>query len=102
MDSMNPFEEAGFRDPLLGAEVFRLLDIGDAILSDSIEVTKLKEVGEFVSHFHDGAYVLQKALRRNPGMKPLDAALGFVKLRKEYMDVNKKKQELEKELSFYE
>lgn len=100
----NSFLDAGFQDPLVGAEIFKLLDVGEATFKDAQEFMKLKEIGEFLGNFQDAPFVVDRALRRNPGgkVKALDAVLSFVKLRKDYMGTQDKLKTLEKELSFYE
>lgn len=104
MQSENPFSDIGFRDPMLGAEIFTLLKVSDSTLKDPSQVTKLQEIAGFLNGYEDAGFVVERALRKNPskGMNEIDAILSFVKLHKERASTKEKLALVERELSYYE
>jgi hypothetical protein len=97
-------DQAGFTDPIQGAEIMRLLDVTPATFKDIIELSKVQEVAGFFGQFSDASFIVQSTLsrKRNPSITNIDHMFNYVKLRKELMQTDDRRERLRKELSFFE
>lgn len=93
----------GFSDVMVGAELYRTLNVGAGELMSPVQTEKLKEIAEYLNGHPDPLFEIGHLSRanKNPQMSNLDFFTSYVKLSKEKSQIENKLKELNKELSHY-
>lgn len=92
----------GFKDVLVGTELFRALDITSKELSSTIQVGKIKEIASFLNDHQDPMFVIGR-IRHNKGTMPnLDYLASYVKLHKTKTELQGQLEKIDKDLKFYD
>lgn len=92
----------GFKDVLVGTELFRALDITGRELSSPIQVEKIKEIAGYLNEHQDPMFVIGR-IRNNKGTMPnLDYLASYVKLNKTRSELQGQLERVDKDLKFYD
>lgn len=92
----------GFKDVLVGTELFRALDITQKELMSPIQMDKIKEIAGYLNEHQDPMFVIGR-IRNNKGTMPnLDYLTSYVKLNKQKGELSRQLEQVEKDIKFYE
>ncbi len=97
----NPFSDVGFKDELVGAELFKTVNAGFSPILPG-DFSKLRDIAEYLNEHPDPVGVINKAkYKKSSSMTPLDFIHSYVSLDKERMMHAQKVSEYEKQLKYY-
>ena len=99
---MSEFTDNGFNDVMVGAELFRNLQIGQAELLDPQKVSLLKEVSGFLNEHPDPMFLIGSLSRSRGSLEPLEHFASFVHLSRQKEQAQEQVDKLNKELKFYD
>lgn len=102
--STTPLSDAGFSDPVRGAELFAMLGATIDDLRDPVTHAKIAEIASFTSMGPEAHALVMRVLMKGgvKGYPALDKAFQYAKLQKERMALKTKLGSIEKDLSIYE
>lgn len=96
------FIENGFKDVLVGSELFRALNVGQGELKSPVQTQKIQEIAEYLNSHPDPMFVIGRVKNNKGTMSNLDFLTSYVKLSKEKTMAQEKMVQLDKDLKFYE
>lgn len=90
-------------DPLIGAHLFKTLQVSLEEMTDNNISNKMKDIVDFVSQLPDPLFVIDSVPARNRGgkMSNLDFLYTFVQLNKQRDEAQQRLSEIDKQLEFY-
>lgn len=94
---------SAFNDVLVGAEVYKMLDLGLEDMATPEDKDLLLEIADFTNKFEDGASMLKRVLHKKPfGESSLKYATKYIKMQYERVELKKRLSSLEDEISMFE
>jgi len=97
------FSENGIGDALVGAELFRALEISASDLASPQVQGRVREIAEFLGNQQDPLFTIGRVKNnKSPHMSNLEYLHGYVQLQKSRERVSKELEKLNKDISFYE
>lgn len=95
-------EQSGFKDVLVGAELFRHLNIGTAEFNNPSKMGQIKEIAEFLNDHPDPYFIIGMTRNnKSPNMDNLEFLAGMVRLEKNRTTILKQLEETDKQLKHY-
>ncbi len=99
-----PFTDAGFNDPLMASEFFRVLGVTAEDMKNPNKHAKMAEVASFANMGEEARGLLWRiALKGAPqGFSVLDKVFEYTRLQKDRLSARRQLEEIEKQLGVYE
>ena len=97
------FTDMGFRDILIGSELFRALKISEGDMLSPITVSQIQEIANFLNDDIDPMFTIDRLSRsnKNPSRSNIEHFSSFIKLSNNKQELKKTLEEVDRQLEFY-